>query len=195
VQTNYTVTATLGQCTKTASVSIGVNPAPLVNAGPDQAIITGDEATLNGTTNGASFVWSPPAGLNFTNVLSPVAKPAGTTTYTLTATGSTGCTAKDDVLITVLPDCVKPRNAFSPNGDGINDKWVVVDNGNCLNQIDVAVFDRSGSKVFEDRNYRNTWDGTYRGKPLPDGTYYFTIIYTYITTRAVTVRGNVTILR
>jgi gliding motility-associated-like protein len=95
----------------------------------------------------------------------------------------------------VLVDCVKPVNVFTPNGDGINDTWQVLLSGSCTRSVEVTIFNRNGAVVYQSKNYNNTWDGTYNGKGLPDGTYYWVIQYTYLTSRVVTAKGNVTILR
>ena len=99
------------------------------------------------------------------------------------------------MLVTVIPYCVKALNAFSPNGDGINDKWVVTNGGNCTKKISVLIFNRYGNKVFESENYNNDWNGTYKGKPLPDGTYYYTIRFILLNDEEVSFNGDVTILR
>ncbi len=57
------------------------------------------------------------------------------------------------------------------------------------------MFNRYGAKVFESRDYKNNWNGTYQGRPLPDGTYYFVISYRLINGKLVYQKGNVTILR
>lgn len=84
--------------------------------------------------------------------------------------------------------------AFTPNGDGINDLWLIT-NGNCLTSAKAQVFNRYGAKVFESNDYKNTWNGTYEGKPLPDGTYYYIISFKLIGGRVEYLKGNVTILR
>jgi gliding motility-associated-like protein len=84
--------------------------------------------------------------------------------------------------------------AFTPNGDGINDSWLVT-SGNCLKSAKAQVFNRYGAKVFESNDYNNDWKGTFEGKPLPDGTYYFVISYQLLTGKMEYLKGNVTILR
>ena len=67
--------------------------------------------------------------------------------------------------------------AFTPNGDGINDTWVISNIENYPNSL-VRVFNSWGKEVFSARNYRNTWDGRFKdqGAKLPDaGSYYFQI--------------------
>ena len=194
--TTFTVTATLGTCSKTATVTVGIKPNPVVNAGPDKTIVAGASTQLNGSaSNVVSIAWTPAASLTGANTLTPVAQPATTTTYTMTVVNSDNCTSTDDAVVTVIPYCVKPANAFTPNGDGIHDRWVVTDGNACTNQIMVKVFNRYGHVVFEDNNYQNDWDGKYKGKPVPDGTYYYVIQYRLISGRIVPAKGDVTILR
>ena len=104
----------------------------------------------------------------------------------------------DDVTVTVVQSCLNVRNAFTPNGDGVNDTWFVYDQNFCLTNpggAKVTVFNRYGSKVFESKDYANKWDGTYNGKPLPDGTYYAVIEFTLFDGSKQVRRTDVTILR
>lgn len=192
--TLYTLTATLGSCTVQRFFQVSVFPGATVNAGPDATIIAGDVYQMQATGSAGSYVWSPSAGLSTSTILNPAASPASTTTYSLRVTTSQGCTATDDMTLTVVPYCVKPMEAFSPNGDGINDLWLIT-NGNCLTSAKVQVFNRYGAKVFEDENYKNNWNGIYKGKPLPDGTYYYIISFRLINGKLVILKGNLTILR
>ena len=99
------------------------------------------------------------------------------------------------MLVTVLPYCLNPNGAFTPNGDGIYDTWFVTDGTACLSNVEVHVYNRYGNKVFESSNYHNDWKGTYNGAPLPVGTYYYVIKYTLINNKVIILKGNVTILR
>lgn len=191
---SYTVTATQGLCQRTGTINVTVFPGAVANAGPDQNIIAGDQIQLQASGSTGTYLWTPPTGLSATNVLQPVASPTTTTTYTLKVTSASGCTASDNVTVNVIPYCVKVMEAFTPNGDGINDLWLVT-NGNCLKSAKAEVFNRYGNKVFESQDYKNNWNGTYNGKPLPDGTYYYVITYQLINGKLVYLRGNVTILR
>lgn len=189
----YTLTARRGNCQQSADIVINVKPLPQVNAGPDQTIIQGDEIKLPGTVSGGTVNWVPDSGLSATDIAQPTAKPFATTTYQLTAVLN-GCMASDETTITVVPYCIKPMAAFSPNSDGINDRWLVTD-GSCLQKAKVEVFNRYGAPVYRNDNYNNDWNGTYSGKPLPDGTYYYIITYRLINGKTVSTKGNVTILR
>ena len=192
--TLYTITAATGSCSATKTFTVTVNPAATVNAGTAALIFQGQSAQLQGTASAGSYLWAPSAGLSAVNILNPVAKPIATTLYTLTVTSAQGCSASSSVLVTVTGDCVKPMEAFTPNGDGYNDKWVIT-NGNCVTRATAQVFNRWGGKVFESYDYKNDWDGTYKGKPLPDGTYYYVIHYELINNNTIDRKGNVTIIR
>jgi len=192
--TTYTVTATLGSCTRQGTVTVNVVPGATVNAGADAIIIAGDNYQMQSTGSAGTYLWTPSTGLSSATVLAPVATPAVTTTYTLQVTSPLGCIATDNITLTVIPYCIKPMNAFTPNGDGINERWLIT-NGNCLSNAKAQVFNRYGSKVFESNDYKNTWDGTYEGKPLPDGTYYYIITFQLLNGRTELLKGNVTILR
>jgi gliding motility-associated-like protein len=65
-------------------------------------------------------------------------------------------------------------NSFTPNGDGINDKWRVP-LLNSLVKARINVYDRTGKTVFTSNGYDLEWDGTYNNKPLPIDTYYYII--------------------
>ncbi|MBD0331327.1 MAG: gliding motility-associated C-terminal domain-containing protein, partial [Chitinophagaceae bacterium] len=194
LSTNYIVTATLGSCTASDTLAVSVLPLPEVDAGQEQTIIAGDAIQLKASASKGIYSWSPAADLNASNILDPTAKPSITTSYTLTVINEYGCTANDDVAINVIPYCVKPMEAFTPNGDGINDVWKI-NNGSCIRTAKAQVFNRYGSLVYESNDYKNNWDGTYKGKPLPDGTYYFILSYQLINGKAVLLRGSVSILR
>ena len=65
-------------------------------------------------------------------------------------------------------------NLISPNGDGMNDTWVIRNIDKYPNNI-VRIFDRMGRLVYSAANYNNAWDGIYQGAPLPEDTYYYII--------------------
>ncbi|TDO22511.1 gliding motility-associated C-terminal domain-containing protein [Pedobacter duraquae] len=67
-------------------------------------------------------------------------------------------------------------NVLSPNGDGKNDAWVIKNIDDYPNNT-VSVYDRSGRQVFNEKSYKNTWNGTYNGTPLAEGVYFYVIEY------------------
>jgi gliding motility-associated-like protein len=160
-----------------AQIAIMVNPPPVLTMGPDVSIAEGASTKLNVSVPGniVSYQWKPSTGLNDATIKDPVASPSSTTTYTLVVTDDNNCEASGSLTIMVSgrSKIVVP-NAFSPNGDGINDTWIIT-NLSIYPGATVDVFNRYGQPVFHSENSSKAWDGTYNGKPLPVGTYYYII--------------------
>jgi gliding motility-associated-like protein len=173
----YTFTPTGGQCGVSAQITITVNPPPVLTMGPDLTIANGASTSLNVSVSGniVSYQWTPATGLNDAAIKDPVASPSTTTTYTLLVIDDNNCETSGSIKVTVSGRSnISVPNAFSPNGDGINDTWVIT-NLSVYPGATVDVFNRYGQPVFHSENSYKAWDGTYNGKPLPVGTYYYII--------------------
>lgn len=182
----------------TKTVVVDVKQSPAVNAGPDKIIVDGDVVMLsgNGVSSPVSIAWTPTSSIiSGANKYTATVKPTATTTYTLAVTAANGCISTDQAVVTVIPYCVKVMNAFTPNGDGINDRWLVTNGASCSQQIIAKVFNRYGELVYSNDNYNNDWDGKYKGKPVADGTYYYVLQFRLINGNSIPVKGDVTILR
>lgn len=82
----------------------------------------------------------------------------------------------DEVCTDTPEECpVTIPNVFTPNGDGVNDTWEILDIGGCGKQ-QVTVYNRWGNEVYTSTEYTTPWDGTVNGKLLPYGTYYYVIV-------------------
>jgi gliding motility-associated-like protein len=173
--TTYYVAISNGTCeSERIAVQAIIHPLPTVNAGTDVAIDFGESTILRGTGTG-NYQWTPAVGLSNVNAPDPVARPSETTTYTLTVTSEEGCFATDTVTVTVRKDLTIP-NAFSPNGDGVNDTWQI-DNIQSFPGAKLEIYNRWGSKLYEKVGYSNDWNGTYQGKELPVNTYFYLVTY------------------
>lgn len=125
-------------------------------------------------TTGSSvrYEWSPPDGLSSTTDSLPMASPNDNTQYILQVTSPIGCIAADTIRLSVIDRLFIP-DAFSPNGDGIND-LLIIRNGD--DQIeDMRIFNRWGSVVYQSQHYESPWDGRYRESFVPAGTYIYRI--------------------
>jgi gliding motility-associated-like protein len=156
-------------------VTITVNPLPLVNAGPDQRINIGESVTLKGSATGNIFqiLWSPSGTLSNGGILQPIATPKKNQSYTIRVVTTDGCVGTDDVNVVVIEPINIP-NIFSPNGDGLNDLWIIDKIEQYPNAV-VEIFNRYGNKIFERKGYSRSsaWDGTNKGALLPVGAYYY----------------------
>jgi len=178
VPVNVSLTATDasgGTANVTFNVSVVSSNSNPVSFNNNPSIFAGSGVRLNPIISGdiIGYSWSPAIGLSDANIKNPIANPAVTTTYTLTVTSAGGCTASADVTVNVLPQIAIP-NAFTPNGDGINDLWNIA-NLSDYPACTVDVFNRNGQLVFHSLGYGKPWTGTYNGSPLPTGTYYYVI--------------------
>ena len=138
-----------------------------VFAGADTSIAIGEPLQLDGIDiNNAGLIkyaWSPAFGLNNAFIKNPVAILNSNASYTLIAQTAKGCTARDDINITVFvkPDLYVP-NAFTPNADGKNDIFKPIPIG--IKEIKYfAIYNRYGELVFKTTVQGAGWDGTVKG--------------------------------
>jgi gliding motility-associated-like protein len=181
-------------CSDTAYIKVNVWKTPQADAGPDLKTRLGLPVSLRGTAMGSdiSWLWTPTIGLSAPLQLNPLVNPPRTTTYTLHVTSAHGCgTSTDDVLVKVFDKIVIP-NAFSPNGDGINDTWLI-EPLYLFDEAVTEVYNRYGQVIYRSRGYSTPWNGTNNGKPIPVGTYYY--IIDLRVNKEPKFTGSVTILR
>lgn len=161
-------------CKDRDTVVVTVYQLPTVVAGPDTSISAGFSAGL-WATGAQDYVWTPADYLDQTNIAEPTSTPLQTITYTATGTDIHGCVNSDEVTVTVNYDyTLVTYNLFSPNSDGVNDFFEVM-NVQLYPDCEVVVYNRLGSPVFTSMGYQNNWDGTFNGEQLPDATYYYVI--------------------
>lgn len=164
-------------CSDNDTVCLTANPLPNVSAGPDQTIVVGSSIGIGGnpttSTPGTTILWNPLPGLDNGTIANPVATPTTTTTYTVTVTSAQGCTLSDSMIVTVLATIVIP-DGISPNGDGINDEWLI-DGIEAFPNCNVEVYNRWGELLFQSPGYKDHWKGIYKNQLLPVGTYYYII--------------------
>jgi gliding motility-associated-like protein len=158
-------------------IVINVHAKPVVDAGADRIIFTGENATLNGnvTGEGPIFYWSPPDNLSNINILDPVASPSIEKKYTLYSTSAFGCKNEDAMTVKVVAGIFVP-NAFTPNNDGKNDKWRIPFLDPMLGAT-VKVYNRYGQIVYQVEGKTVEWDGTFNGEPQGAGTFVYYISF------------------
>ncbi len=135
---------------------------------PDGAIVT----MVSGGTPSYNYVWSN--GANSSSLPNIVAG-----TYTLVVTDQNNCSGADTMVVltdttgTINCDSLIIYDIFSPNGDGVNDVWII--NGlTSYPENEIQIFNRWGNVVFEAKPYNNDWNGDSKnGNPLPSAAYYY----------------------
>ena len=194
----YTFTTTQG-CVDTAGQNIVVLASPQLQMGENVYVLAGKSteiSPISATGDDLVYLWSPTTFLNstYTDSSATIDAPPNTTVdsipYILTVTASDGCSIQGGVVAYLLNQPDIP-NVFSPNGDGINDTWVIKNLEEYPNPL-VQVFDRNGQIVYQQEGPYTPWNGTYNGKPLPVATYYYII---NPRNGRPTMSGSVTIIR
>ncbi len=195
ITTLYYLTVTKGVCASTDSVTVKVYDGATINAGNDTVIFKGSTIALTATGGTfASYFWAPPEGLSSTTGPSVYATPERSLFYKVTGTTTEGCVSTDSIFIKVISKFEIP-SGFTPNGDGFNDTWEI-DDAYLFPSMTVQVVNRWGQKVFYSVGYGNgiEWDGTYNGKEIAIGTYYF-VIDLHDGNNTPPITGPVTIVR
>ena len=88
-------------------------------------------------------------------------------------------------------------NVFTPNDDGVNDKYnaVSADNAQVFSSYELMIYNRWGQQVFESTLPTEGWDGKQDGEPAPAEVYFYTITYELVNGESGTRQGNMTLLR
>ncbi|XZQ05951.1 gliding motility-associated C-terminal domain-containing protein [Pedobacter sp. MW01-1-1] len=174
---SYTVTYTYQDgVTATATTQIIVFPVPVatINFDENSTVSKGDVVTLT-ATGGVSYQWVGPDIQSGQGTSRLIIRPKQTSNYTVTVTNANGCLSSKTIRVTVVEDVkLVPNNVITPNGDGVNDTWVVPNIDYYPNNT-VTIYDRAGRKVFGAVSYQNNWNGTVNGDPLNEGAYYYVI--------------------
>ena len=74
--------------------------------------------------------------------------------------------------ISITNSMLEMPNAFSPNGDGVNDIYKAKENHKSIVEFHAYIFNRWGQKIYDWTDTNGGWDGTWNGKDVKDGTYY-----------------------
>ncbi len=181
-----------GCVSDTAWKEVTVYLQPVVDAGPSFVVTLGTIVNFQPKVNDSTinFMWTPAADFSDPTKLRQTIVAQKDQTYTLTAIGEGGCTASDDLVIKIL-NPVKIPNAFSPNGDGINDTWEIPYLKDYPGAT-VQIFNRYGQQVYFSYSYGRPWDGRYNGNPLPVATYYYIVT---LENGFAPISGSVTIVK
>lgn len=190
----YELQVFLGDCSDTALLFFNVRPPVIANAGNDTIAVRGIEHQLL-ATGGVRYDWSPSSPLNFSNIPNPLATLNDDQLFVVTAYNSIGCSDKDSVFVKVYegPTYYVP-NAFSPDGDGLNDVFRPIPVGIVSTEY-FRVYNRWGKLLYNSSRWLHGWDGTFQGIKQPIGTYVWVIKGTDRSGKTIEKKGNVLLLR
>ena len=200
----YLITDYFG-CSGETTVTLQTPSPFVIDLGPDQELDLGEplELTPYFSQPAISFSWEPADSINCDlgcETLDLV--PVNSQTLYLIATSAAGCVASDsiNVLVNTVRKVFIP-NAFSPNSDGINDRFTVYGEEPNIQRIEqLLIFDRWGGAVFEQNDFSPNdlsagWDGKARGKVMPLGTYPYVAKIRFLDGAVILYSGDLTLVR
>lgn len=204
---NYDVTILDSNgCAYTETVLIEEPPLITVDLGPDIELDLGDSVQLEAfvnTTDSVTYIWetSDSSTMSCFDCFNPWIFTTSTAEYEVTVIDTNGCEAADDIIIeidknrrTFIP------SAFTPNGDGINDKFVIFGGTGVVEIVSFKVFNRWGELVHMADNFapgseRDGWDGTFRGQLMDPGVFVYFIEVRFSDGVIFPYKGDVTLIR
>lgn len=198
--TMYTVLTTdANGCVNQDSVIVTVNDLPVINALKDTSINIGGEASLTANfPNAQGYNWNPDTvfvGGTLPTDENVKVSPSRTTTYTITVIDQNGCKGVDTVRVSILPGDLEVPNAFTPNGDNLNDEFKVIATGAIRIEF-FRIYNRWGEIVFESNDANNGWNGTVDGKDQAPGVYTWVVKgEDVVNGKPYLESGNVTLIR
>ena len=197
MNTVYTVTVTIGNCTDTASATVSVVPGPTVTVSSNVTITQGQTVSLT-ATGGGTYSWNNGA-TNSVITVSPMVN----TGYCVTVSNGS-CIDTACVTVTVEPvDCSPSAtgelflpNAFSPNTDGENDVLkIYFGNMYCIESLELHIYNRWGEKVFETTDPNFKWDGSYKNKMEGTEVFVYYMKAELISGDKIVKKGNISLVR
>jgi gliding motility-associated-like protein len=175
--TTYSVTVSNGNCTETLSATVDAIP-PYTYELVDTLYMAVDETQLLLAPSGNfTYNWYPTDQIDYPQGASVILTAQYSHTLHMEALHSTGCKIEDSVVVIVID--LEIPGGISPNGDGINDLFVIPQLYSLPGEL--LIWNRWGDIVFESDAYENNWDGTCQtslcmGKDvLPQGTYFYSL--------------------
>lgn len=200
---NISLVVTNGFCNDSLSKIISLGPELKAAFETEHIICPEDSFDIvnRSTGNIVSYLWTFGDGTSSQELL-PVNK-----TYPqlltdkqyqikLTVTSDRGCTDHATAEVKVLMTCrIDVPNAFTPNGDGIND-FLYPLNAIRANKLLFRIYNRYGQMVFESTDWQGKWDGTFKGEPQSSGVYAWSLEYTNSDTgEKVSKKGSSALIR
>tara|TARA_R110002072_G_scaffold291008_1_gene458899 strand:- start:15575 stop:19000 length:3426 start_codon:yes stop_codon:yes gene_type:complete len=185
---NYTILHIVGTangCFDTTSQLLTVSPLPVANFSYNldaSSNVTADVNFVNSSTDAITYSWSFGNGNSSTDI-DPSVTYFTNNNYivTLYATSPLGCIDSTSQII-FIDNIVPPEeinslipNAISPNDDGKNDVWKLDFLNVLYPNATVEIYNEWGQQVFQSDGYPTPWDGTFNGKQVSDGNYFYII--------------------
>ncbi|MCX6230685.1 MAG: SBBP repeat-containing protein [Bacteroidetes bacterium] len=182
-----TISTYLG-CDSIVTTNLTITAFPVVNLGLDTIICKGETLVLNAEIANAIYQWQDGS-------VNP--------TYTVYQQGlywvkaTIGSCSSSDTINVITNDCeiiLQLPNIITPNGDGINDIFMPIISKH-IKKMQTVIYNRWGNLLYETDNLNIDWDGTFNGKYVADGVYYWIVSYSDFDGKENFLRGSLTVMR
>ena len=195
--TTYTVKIKDNTCNDSTvlSTTLTVLPLPSIKATKSNDIDCSSNFSQLNATGGRQYLWAPGTTLNDSTISNPIAKPLTTILFTVAGTDVNGCKNTDTVTVNVsfTNAGYNMPNAYSPNGDGLNDCFGLKYWGT-VTKLEFSIYNRWGERVFFTTDPSKCWDGKYKGELQNIGVYVYVIKATTVCAD-VSKKGTFVLLR
>ena len=180
-------------CSSSAQAWVSFLPSPFLFAGRDRIIRFGDDVQIESNSD-YPITWEYSPYLSCLNCDEPIASPLETTTFYASVVDENGCEKHDSLQVFVEGNLYVP-NAFSPNGDGLNDIFRA--EGIDVDEFRMEIYNRWGQLVFSSSHIDEAWDGSHQGSEYfcPAGLYPYRIVARVLNGQRVELSGHVTLIR
>ena len=183
---SYALTVTDSNCVASDTINVKVLTSPFVSLGPDTSLCSGSVIILDADVNNGSLLWS-------TGDTSEVISVSQAGMYSVIAENICGV-AGDTVDISFYTCDIWFPNAFSPNGDGLNDIIRVRGTLFAFDHFALSIFNRWGARVFYTENIYEGWDGKVNNNMEDIGTYFYMITY-HLEGKSYMLKGDFQLIR
>jgi gliding motility-associated-like protein len=176
-----------------APISIPRAPAPVVKLTDKPYLCVADAPRLDAGAGFTTYLWQDGSTGRYITATKP-------DVYRVTVTDSLGCTASDSALVKVCETLVFVPDAFTPNGDGLNDEFKAITSQEGITEFSMRIFNRWGELIFESTDVHIGWNGMVKGQVASPGTYVWKIVYQVSSQgspsgSSTTLQGTVTLVR
>jgi gliding motility-associated-like protein len=190
-------------CQLDSTVQLEAAIIPVLDLGADTSIFLGDSLRLRPEVviGAEQYAWNMTPGLSCYDCPNPWVYIFHPMSYTLSVTSEDNCTTSDSIRVDVIPRRrVYVPNAFSPNGDGVNDLLTVFAGGEAFRVKSFNVYSRWGDHVFnlEDFPPNNPgigWDGNFKGEEMQGAVFAWTAEVVFLDEEVLLLKGDVMVVR
>ncbi len=176
------------------NILVEVHLPPIANAGSSAVLIEGESTPLH-SEGGIAYAWFPQEGLSCSNCSDPMLTISQDQQYIVIVTDEFGCSDTAKLFVDVVSEgnTIYVPNSFSPNEDGLNDRFMIT--GKDLLETHIIIYARSGDIVFESKELNAAWDGRSKDQTLEPTVFIYTLEATFINGERSKRKGTITLIR